>query len=84
MINNTPKKDFNKYCEFDCPLRERGESIEASTELLVQGFLKSTIWNNEDLDPSCIKRLIAECLKNEGTKLFIELVEKDHIEKVAH
>jgi len=79
MINNTPKK----YCEFNCPLQDKGFNITESIKFVIQDRVDVLIDRNKDLHPSCIKRLVAEILKDEGTRIFIELVDEGHVEKVA-
>jgi len=76
-----PKKYSEKeYCEFNCPLQDKGAQIEAE----INSMLEQVTINNKEINPSCLKRFVAETISQKGSLMFIELMEDNKIEKRAN
>jgi|TARA_R110000824_G_scaffold390961_1_gene588489 hypothetical protein len=69
-----------KYCEFDCPLQDKGAQIEAE----INSMLEKLTHSNKEINPICLKRFVAETLNQRSSIMLIELVEDNKIEKRTH
>ena len=68
---------MKEYCEFNCPLQDKGAAIEVEFNSLLAKLMS----NYNDLNPACLKRFVAETLNLKGSLMLIQLIEDNKIEK---
>ena len=78
--NKSKQYTKKEYCEFNCPLQDKGAAIEVEFNSL----LAKLMCNYNEIDPACLKRFIAETLSQKGSLMLIELIEDNKIEKRAN
>jgi len=79
-IKTSKQYTKKEYCEFNCPLQDKGAAIEVEFNSL----LAKLMCNYNEIDPACLKRFIAETLSQKGSLMLIELIEDNKIEKRAN
>mgnify|MGYP001157202908 FL=1 len=67
----------NKYCEHEgCKLEAAKDNIDRVLDFQENhdDFIRMAIRDNPEVHPSCIKKYLADILREESARLFVEAV----------